>query len=70
MRNLDVVPPIVIQMVKDESTRNYDLTSVRIGMTGAAPLSAETSAAFAAKYPKIVFGQGCTKTPLVLPRSI
>lgn len=59
---LYVVPPIVIQMVKDDLTRKYDLSSVRLGMTGAAPLTAETSQAFAKKFPNIVFGQGC-KSP-------
>ncbi|KAL8277996.1 hypothetical protein RQP46_009628 [Phenoliferia psychrophenolica] len=55
---LYVVPPMVIMMVKNDLVNKYDLSSLRVAMAGAAPLSQETSTALRLKFPKLTFGQG------------
>lgn len=54
---LYVVPPMVVLLVKNDIS-NYDLSSVRIGMTGAAPLTEETANGLSRKFPSWQFGQG------------
>lgn len=48
---------MVVLMVKND-TSEYNLDSVRAGMTGAAPLTEETSLALQKKFPMWIFGQG------------
>ncbi|GAA6026983.1 hypothetical protein JCM8097_006015 [Rhodosporidiobolus ruineniae] len=54
---LFLVPPIVIMLVK-QATDGYNLSSLRMTMTGAAPLTEETLTAFHDKFPKVTTGQG------------
>ncbi|KAJ0166487.1 4-coumarate--CoA ligase-like 2 [Colletotrichum tanaceti] len=56
---LPVVPPIIIQVIRNlELCNKYDLTSVRFVYTGAAPLGAETVEDLRKQYPKWHVGQG------------
>ncbi|BGO96306.1 hypothetical protein NBRC10512_000360 [Rhodotorula toruloides] len=55
---LFLVPPQLIMLVKQDMVKDYDLSSVRLAMTGAAPLTNEMVAAFRAKYPHVGVGQG------------
>ncbi|KAJ0356423.1 4-coumarate- ligase [Colletotrichum chrysophilum] len=56
---LPVVPPIVIQVIRNqELCSKYDLSSVRFVYTGAAPLGAETVEELKKQYPKWNVGQG------------
>ncbi|KAK1731585.1 hypothetical protein CaCOL14_003577 [Colletotrichum acutatum] len=56
---LPVVPPIVIQVIRNQDLCNkYDLTNVRWVYTGAAPLGAETVEDLKKQYPKWHVGQG------------
>lgn len=41
---LNMVPPMVIQIINSPLTKNYSLKSVRSGNCGAAPLAAEPQA--------------------------
>jgi acyl-CoA synthetase (AMP-forming)/AMP-acid ligase II len=59
IQHMPLVPPIVIQMLRNQETcRKYDLSSVRFIYTGAAPLGAETVGDLHAMYPKWTIGQG------------
>ena len=62
---LYVVPPMVVLLVKNDTSK-YDLSSVRAGMTGAAPLTEETAAGLKRKFPSWVFGQGYGVSVLLL----
>jgi 4-coumarate--CoA ligase len=53
-----VVPPVVIGLVKSPSTVDYDLSSLSIGMSGAAPMTEEIGNALKAKLPNLMLGQG------------
>ncbi|EOA30264.1 hypothetical protein CARUB_v10013386mg [Capsella rubella] len=53
-----VVPPIVLAMAKSPETEKYDLSSVRIIKSGAAPLGKELEDAISAKFPNAKLGQG------------
>lgn len=69
---LFIVPPIIINMVKQkELCAKYDLSSVRAIFTGAAPLSAETAEDLSKQYPswKIRQGYGLTETCTVVTAS-
>ncbi|GAA5938336.1 hypothetical protein JCM3775_000867 [Rhodotorula graminis] len=56
---LYLVPPQVIFMVKqDDLVKQFDLSSVRMVMAGAAPLTDETISAFRTRFPHIAIGQG------------
>ncbi|KAK2001108.1 AMP-binding enzyme [Colletotrichum falcatum] len=56
---LPVVPPIVIQIIRNQELCNkYDLTCVRWVYTGAAPLGSETVEDLRKLYPKWHVGQG------------
>ncbi|KAH8663346.1 AMP-binding enzyme [Ilyonectria robusta] len=59
IQQLNLVPPILIQMLKNqEKCRKYDLSSVRFVYTGAAPLGRETAEDLMSIYPKWHIGQG------------
>ncbi|KAB8295821.1 hypothetical protein EYC80_008643 [Monilinia laxa] len=69
IQTLYVVPPIIIQMVNNQSLRSkYDLSSVRSLFTGAAPLGTETAENLHKIYPKwaIRQGYGLTETSTVV----
>lgn len=55
-----VVPPIVLAMVKSSETEKYDLTSVRMIKSGAAPLGKELEDTISAKFPNARLGQVCS----------
>ncbi|PGH00705.1 hypothetical protein AJ79_08125 [Helicocarpus griseus UAMH5409] len=68
MNTLYVVPPIAIAMVKNgELMKNYDLSSVRSIVTGAAPLGLETAEQLLALQPswQILQAYGLTETTAV-----
>lgn len=52
------VPPIVLEIAKSPVVDNYDLSSVRTVMSGAAPLGKELEDAVRAKFPNARLGQG------------
>ncbi|KDE02795.1 hypothetical protein MVLG_06687 [Microbotryum lychnidis-dioicae p1A1 Lamole] len=56
--SLYVVPPIMILLAKNDTTKKFDLSSVRIYMAGAAPLTIEIFQLFSRKFPKVRAGQG------------
>ncbi|KAK4145727.1 uncharacterized protein C8A04DRAFT_26472 [Dichotomopilus funicola] len=64
-----IVPPIVVRMLssKDE-LKKYDLSSVRLIFTGAAPLGGETAQELSRLYPKwhIAQGYGMTESATVI----
>lgn len=51
------VPPIVLEIAKTPFVDNYDLSSVRTVMSGAAPLGKELEDAVRAKFPNAKLGQ-------------
>jgi 4-coumarate--CoA ligase len=55
---LPLVPPIVLALAKSPSMDQYDLSSVKKVMCGAAPLGKELTAKFEAKLPNAIMGQG------------
>ncbi|KAI0169808.1 acetyl-CoA synthetase-like protein [Hypoxylon sp. FL1284] len=56
---LHIVPPIVIQMLRNpELCKRYDLRSLRFVYTGAAPLGAETHEDLVQAFPTLQVGQG------------
>ncbi|HYH83867.1 MAG TPA: 4-coumarate--CoA ligase family protein [Pyrinomonadaceae bacterium] len=58
-----IVPPIVLAMVKSPAVAAYDLSSIRMIFSGAAPLSAELSRVCAERLKcDIVQGYGMTET--------
>ncbi|CAA7030053.1 unnamed protein product [Microthlaspi erraticum] len=67
-----VVPPIVLAVVKSPETDKYDLSSVRIIMSGAAPLGQELEDAVSAKFPNARLGQtyGMTEAGPVIALSL
>eukprot|EP01018_Ginkgo_biloba_P029754 Gb_40571 [translate_table: standard] len=52
------VPPIVLEMAKNPIVLNYDVSSIRVIMSGGAPLGKELEDALRARLPKAKFGQG------------
>lgn len=52
------VPPIVVEMAKSEAVDAYDLSSVRMVMSGAAPMGKDLQDTLTAKLPNAVLGQG------------
>ncbi|XP_024358594.1 4-coumarate--CoA ligase [Physcomitrium patens] len=52
------VPPIVLAIAKNPIVENYDLSSIKMVMSGAAPLGKELEDAFRARLPNAVLGQG------------
>ena len=72
INTLYIVPPIIINMVKQkELLQKYDLSSVKSIFTGAAPLGKETAEALAGQYPewKVRQGYGLTETCTVVSSS-
>ncbi|KAH9927963.1 acetyl-CoA synthetase-like protein [Epithele typhae] len=55
--NLAVVPPQVIAMCKSPITKDYDLSSLRSIVSGAAPLGPEVTDQLAQLLPKCIIGQ-------------
>lgn len=53
-----LVPPIFLLLAKHEIISNYDLSSLRISVSGAAPLSAELGLAVKARLPNLIIKQG------------
>lgn len=53
-----IVPPIVLDITKSPNFSQYDVSSVRIIMSGAAPLGKELEDALRERFPKAIFGQG------------
>ncbi|KAL6501019.1 4-coumarate--CoA ligase 3 [Orobanche hederae] len=53
-----VVPPLVLALAKNPMVDNFDLSSIRMVLSGAAPLGKELEAALLSRLPQAVFGQG------------
>uniref|UniRef100_A0A0E0K3Y0 4-coumarate--CoA ligase n=1 Tax=Oryza punctata TaxID=4537 RepID=A0A0E0K3Y0_ORYPU len=53
-----VVPPLVLALAKNPVVERYDLSSIRIVLSGAAPLGKELEDALRARLPQAIFGQG------------
>lgn len=51
------VPPIVLAIAKNPIVKNYDLSSIKMVMSGAAPLGKELEDAFRARLPNAILGQ-------------
>ncbi|XP_072991962.1 4-coumarate-CoA ligase 1-like [Typha latifolia] len=52
------VPPIVVELAKNHAVDRYDLSSIRIVMSGAAPMGKELQDTLRAKIPNAKLGQG------------
>jgi 4-coumarate--CoA ligase len=58
-----IVPPIVLSLVKNPKAKEYDLSSLQLLISGAAPLSKELSESFYEVHKvKIKQGYGLTET--------
>ncbi|XP_043717255.1 4-coumarate--CoA ligase 2-like [Telopea speciosissima] len=53
-----VVPPLVLALAKNQMVENFDLSSIRIVLSGAAPLGKELQEALHRRVPQAVLGQG------------
>uniref|UniRef100_A0A0D9X8G1 4-coumarate--CoA ligase n=1 Tax=Leersia perrieri TaxID=77586 RepID=A0A0D9X8G1_9ORYZ len=53
-----LVPPIVVEMAKSDALDRHDLSSVRMVISGAAPMGKELQDIVHAKLPNAVLGQG------------
>ncbi|OAY37062.1 4-coumarate--CoA ligase 1 [Manihot esculenta] len=53
-----IVPPIVLAIAKSPDTEKYDLSSIRMLKSGAAPLGKELEDTVRAKFPQATLGQG------------
>ncbi|KAL0913761.1 hypothetical protein M5K25_017246 [Dendrobium thyrsiflorum] len=53
-----VVPPLVLALAKNPVVENYNLSSIRIVISGAAPLGKELEAALSCRLPHAILGQG------------
>jgi 4-coumarate--CoA ligase len=51
------VPPIVVEIAKSPAVDGYDLSSIRLVMSGAAPMGKEIQDGFKAKLPNAILGQ-------------
>ncbi|KAI8573582.1 hypothetical protein RHMOL_Rhmol01G0288600 [Rhododendron molle] len=62
--HLWVVPPIVLALAKNSVVRNYDVSSVRQILCGAAPLGKDSMAECAKNFPQavVIQGYGMTET--------
>ncbi|KAG0293877.1 putative fatty-acid--CoA ligase FadD10 [Linnemannia gamsii] len=56
--SLNLVPPQILMLVKAPIVDQYDISSVRFVMSGAAPCSADLSRALMKKFPFLQFRQG------------
>ncbi|XP_057536814.1 4-coumarate--CoA ligase 1-like [Amaranthus tricolor] len=52
------VPPIVLAIAKNEDVEKYDVSSIRVVLSGAAPMGKELEDALRAKLPNAKLGQG------------
>lgn len=52
-----VVPPLVLALTKSAAVEKYDLSSIRMVISGAAPLGKELEEALLNRLPQAVFGQ-------------
>lgn len=55
---VQMVPPIIIRMVRDPSVDQYDLSCIKRFASGAAPISAEVLQLLERKFPGCGFKQG------------
>lgn len=62
LEQLNIVPPIIIQLVASKETEKYDLSSVRFIFSGAAPLGIELTEDLLKKFPTWSVGQGYGKS--------
>ncbi|KAL9327865.1 hypothetical protein ACSQ67_002868 [Phaseolus vulgaris] len=53
-----VVPPLVLALAKNPMVANFDLSSIRLVLSGAAPLGKELEEALHSRVPHAVLGQG------------
>ncbi|EOY10077.1 hypothetical protein SCA6_002610 [Theobroma cacao] len=53
-----VVPPLVLALAKNPMVAQYDLSSIRVVLSGAAPLGKELEEALRGRVPQAVLGQG------------
>ncbi|XP_027356743.1 4-coumarate--CoA ligase 2-like [Abrus precatorius] len=53
-----VVPPLVVALAKNPAVGDYDLSSIRLVMSGAAPLGKDLEDALRTRLPHAVLGQG------------
>lgn len=60
-----LVPPVIIAMLRNKDVcKQYDLSSLRIVFSGAAPLGDQTLRELREVYPQWIIGQGYGKRPL------
>ncbi|KAI8007265.1 hypothetical protein LOK49_LG07G00034 [Camellia lanceoleosa] len=53
-----VVPPLVLALAKNPMVVTFDLSSIRMVLSGAAPLGKELEEALRTRVPQAIFGQG------------
>ncbi|KVH88407.1 4-coumarate--CoA ligase 2 isoform X2 [Cynara cardunculus var. scolymus] len=53
-----VVPPLVLALAKNPMVGSYDLSSIRVVLSGAAPLGKELEDGLRSRVPQAIFGQG------------
>lgn len=53
-----VVPPLVLALAKNPIVTNFDLRSIRMVLSGAAPLGKELEEALRSRVPQAILGQG------------
>ncbi|KAF7825019.1 4-coumarate--CoA ligase 2 [Senna tora] len=53
-----VVPPLVLALAKNPTVAEFDLSSIRLVLSGAAPLGKELEEALKTRVPQAVLGQG------------
>lgn len=58
LAQINVVPPLLIQLLGSKETDKYDLSSVRFVFSGAAPLGTELTEDLLKKFPSWKIGQG------------
>jgi acyl-CoA synthetase (AMP-forming)/AMP-acid ligase II len=64
LTTLHLVPPIILALAKAPVVSKFDLSSIRIIMSGAAPLGPEISKALVARLPNVRLRQGYGMTEL------
>ena len=58
IKYLLLVPPVVLYLAKSSETNNYDLSSIRLLLTSAAPIGKDLSEEFLVKFPKARIANG------------
>ncbi|KAL5568241.1 hypothetical protein UlMin_024816 [Ulmus minor] len=53
-----VVPPLVLALAKNPKVADFDLSSIRVVLSGAAPLGKELEEALRSRVPQAILGQG------------